>query len=1143
MEILSYENEYFPKPYSFNIAGEALVISYQIDGQLDNVCEFVSRSMGRKFFFFYEVARILDSMTFEKLLLTPSGFGFINGKTVYFDLFEMILYSKEPFYWSHYQELPFTPQCLFENFLISEKKIYGLRELVKIVLFKENHCKENVSWKITNAGKIHGSVKNERFVSILTAAVEVEKTLDTTAFRKLVDLELKEYLGINRKKPDEYETPLFKFISAVGKKFTLEMLYVLSGFSYTELIAELQMFVELGYLETETPTFAVFEECSASLATVFASNVEVYSNDKILFFEKVSYKQDISESSLEFIIKNLFDVVLLDKYSSTLDLWIEKLFYKEGNFQFTLLELSTEELEKFPRKYRSCIASRILCSYKSGYNELPLYYEKIKPYLGVDDRFDVESHMIKHFFDRSELSSIDFLMGKYNVHSKLLTLRKYGKIRRRLFICYIRDELVKIFKSSTLPKRNRSLEETTELELLIYSVLLRYVKDPEGVMDFLAPLLDYSIRGGITPSFHFAVVCFMSLILQNSPDKELSGIIKNYVSKTLNSPETYKKAAMAFIFNHFIEHKYSPFRVIRSSLQKAQSIALSEKDTQIYADITIVISFYSLVSEIPLTEVLDEANTIALLEKTFPEDMRKLHRMMISFIEDLKKKDSSLLINTGQPEDNNKELGLILFKSIRAIIYKEQDLINQLVEIDMSQFKNNPTPTCFLIRCNLWFLKLFYCGGSSCLNFKMKLSLFIRELKTKAENCPENFKVRYFLLHAGQLLNRGMTKEAIRELHRARNYSKKYNNLLMKGIVEEELARLYRGNYEKEKSQKFLNYASESYFIYGLDEKSELLGIFEITKKNLNKSSGKDAESELFYISKLLEIVADGDKNDVLMKIKRLENDALSRIDSILRSSRKKSISVPIGKTPVEGSFVSELRILSLITFIRKSMEKSDSTYQGSFSMIDEEFFLKSIGLLIHDEIIQDVVSVKIGLSLDAVHSRTEMLNTSLDGIIRKLRGLSSIFYPHENLPLQDELISAISGIEDFYGMEIKKHLKIKREVRKEYIYQIKSITRELLFNAVKHNLGMIHEKTLEVKISLITDEEKLKIIVSDNGVGCPDLGKSGIGLAGVTGRVSLLSGKLNKISETEGTEVRVLIYNDRLYPSLYANEISSLSE
>ena len=117
-------------------------------------------------------------------------------------------------------------------------------------------------------------------------------------------------------------------------------------------------------------------------------------------------------------------------------------------------------------------------------------------------------------------------------------------------------------------------------------------------------------------------------------------------------------------------------------------------------------------------------------------------------------------------------------------------------------------------------------------------------------------------------------------------------------------------------------------------------------------------------------------------------------------------------------------------------------------------------------------------------------------------------------------LVHLFAYFEDEYGLIITKDIQVKDlpSLGIEYESQLLKIIRELFMNVVRHS------KSNRVDIKFQTDEDILKLIIRDYGIGIEDF-VEGLGIIGIRERVHLLNGHITWKSERySGTIVQMLI-------------------
>ena len=192
----------------------------------------------------------------------------------------------------------------------------------------------------------------------------------------------------------------------------------------------------------------------------------------------------------------------------------------------------------------------------------------------------------------------------------------------------------------------------------------------------------------------------------------------------------------------------------------------------------------------------------------------------------------------------------------------------------------------------------------------------------------------------------------------------------------------------------------------------------------------------------------------------------------------------------------------------------------------------------LHDETLQELAALRLGLAVGARAESVEDLRESMQGAtheldarIAALRALIS-----DVRPASLDQLGAASALEDLAdrtrarGLEVTLDLDLDR-AQTRYIPEVEDavyrLTQEALNNALKHARATRSDVTLRER------EGTLELEIRDDGAGfATDEAAGGFGIVGMRERAELLGGRLEIASRPgEGTSVRVLLPAERLDP------------
>lgn len=184
----------------------------------------------------------------------------------------------------------------------------------------------------------------------------------------------------------------------------------------------------------------------------------------------------------------------------------------------------------------------------------------------------------------------------------------------------------------------------------------------------------------------------------------------------------------------------------------------------------------------------------------------------------------------------------------------------------------------------------------------------------------------------------------------------------------------------------------------------------------------------------------------------------------------------------------------------------------------------KRVASALHDEISSHLSAAAIHLTM--LQSSNMESSTKAQQLIseasQRTRQLSHELYPP--VLLQQGLVAALSSFSqqvksehlDLQFSATEQSSQLSHEVEAKIYYTII----ELIQNIIKHS------EASKANITTATDEDSLKIVIEDNGIGFnPDTTSQGLGLSSVKARIEDLNGQITIISQpNQGTRIDVSI-------------------
>ncbi|SDM72878.1 Signal transduction histidine kinase [Daejeonella rubra] len=218
------------------------------------------------------------------------------------------------------------------------------------------------------------------------------------------------------------------------------------------------------------------------------------------------------------------------------------------------------------------------------------------------------------------------------------------------------------------------------------------------------------------------------------------------------------------------------------------------------------------------------------------------------------------------------------------------------------------------------------------------------------------------------------------------------------------------------------------------------------------------------------------------------------------------------------NAYKNEKEIL-LLEVNKKQKELTDRIIET------QELERKKIADQLHDDIssLLSLASLQVSSVLDNINSETSVLKLKkagkvLDSVSQTVRNISHTLTPLaiEKYGFKNAITDLIEGINSAEKIRVE-HIMIGFDnAEKSFLTMqndIYRIIKELLNNIIKHS-GASH-----CLLQLVEDEDRISIMVEDNGIGMQGNTriKNGIGLANITAKINYFQGLIEISKKTEG--------------------------
>ena len=193
-----------------------------------------------------------------------------------------------------------------------------------------------------------------------------------------------------------------------------------------------------------------------------------------------------------------------------------------------------------------------------------------------------------------------------------------------------------------------------------------------------------------------------------------------------------------------------------------------------------------------------------------------------------------------------------------------------------------------------------------------------------------------------------------------------------------------------------------------------------------------------------------------------------------------------------------------------------------------EEELKRDVSNYLHDEILQDILSIKNMINKSDKDEVRKVIFETLDNLNLSIREQMQEFHPTllKTLTLKENYGYLLKTLEQKYGkgkIDIVFNCKKDQFLVDPYHLVVFRILKELVTNAIKHS------KCSQITVALKQENEKVELIVEDDGIGLKEYeyGKYGSnhhkGLNSINEQLLLLNGKMT-ISDNDPTGVCVYV-------------------
>lgn len=209
-----------------------------------------------------------------------------------------------------------------------------------------------------------------------------------------------------------------------------------------------------------------------------------------------------------------------------------------------------------------------------------------------------------------------------------------------------------------------------------------------------------------------------------------------------------------------------------------------------------------------------------------------------------------------------------------------------------------------------------------------------------------------------------------------------------------------------------------------------------------------------------------------------------------------------------------------------------DNFYAHSLMQVRKEEELKSnVSNYLHDEILQDILSIKNMINKSDKEEVRTIIFETLDNLNLSIRDQMQEFHPTllKSLTLKENYSYLLKTLEQNYGkgeIEIIFNCMNGLFLVDPYHLVVYRILKELVTNAIKHS------QCSKITVTLKQDKEKVELIVSDDGTGLKEKVYGKVrsthhkGLNSINEQLFLLNGKMTILNnEPNGLSVCIQIF------------------
>ena len=232
----------------------------------------------------------------------------------------------------------------------------------------------------------------------------------------------------------------------------------------------------------------------------------------------------------------------------------------------------------------------------------------------------------------------------------------------------------------------------------------------------------------------------------------------------------------------------------------------------------------------------------------------------------------------------------------------------------------------------------------------------------------------------------------------------------------------------------------------------------------------------------------------------------------------------------------------SAATAVATAQQVAAKTLRGSIESSERERARWAREL--HDQTLQDLAALKVGLTAARRSGEAEKINRAVDHAVaqvdeavRELRSLITELRPAslDQLGVQPAIEALVERMGDLADLEIELDIDLAYEAGRvaarhdrELESTVYRLVQETLNNVVKHSAAT------QVEVTIVEDDTALEVTVRDDGRGFdPEEPADGFGLVGMRDRVALLGGSLTiDAAPGKGSTVRVVLPTHRTAPS-----------